>query len=384
MAAHTENSLREYFEWFHRNPELSFEEYQTTEKIKEILEAAGVEILPLPLRTGLVAVIRGKRTGKTVALRGDIDALPIGEESGVPYSSEREGRMHACGHDFHTTAALGAAIALHKRREELEGTVKVVFQPGEESSRGALLITESGVLKDVSVMFGIHGVVNVPVGTVAVSAGPVTAAVDRFQIVLQGKGSHGAEPQKGSDSIVAAAQLVTALQTVVSRNLSPLSPAVVSVTRIQGGNTWNVLPASVELEGTVRTLAQEDRKRIAQRMQDLTQNLCSAFDVAADFQWIEGPPSAQNDFGWSKLAGQVALRQGLSAIPSQLYMGGEDFAYYQALLPSVYIQIGIGDSAPLHHPAFRVDPGVLEPTAKYLVALAESALLRIKNSKITE
>lgn len=371
-------SLLEQFQWFHRHPELSFKEYETTRKIKEILEAEGIEILPLPLETGLVAIVRGAQPGATVALRGDIDALPIQEESAVSYRSVNDGCMHACGHDFHTTAVLGAAIALHNKREQLAGTVKVIFQPGEELATGALKITEQPVLDDVSAIFGVHAVVNVPVGTAAVSAGSVTAAVDRFQITVHGRGCHAAEPYKGVDPIVIASQLVSALQTVVSRNLPPLEAGLVSVTQIHGGTAWNIIPPSVELEGTVRTLNRKEREVIPQRMEELALNVSKAFGGSADFTWIAGPPSTDNDPEWASFAGQVAKENGLSVIPSQLTMGGEDFSYFQQMVPGAYIQMGIGQSEPLHHPAFQVDAEVIELTAAYFADLAEKALQKLR------
>ena len=377
MGIAEKESLLEQFQWFHSHPELSFQEVETTKKIKEILQEHGIEVLPLPLQTGLVAVVRGAKPGAVVALRGDIDALPIEEESAVPYRSLNRGCMHACGHDFHTTAVLGAAIALHNRREQLAGTVKVIFQPGEEVATGALKITEQPVLDDVAAIFGVHAVVNVPVGTAAVSAGSVTAAVDRFQITVHGRGCHAAEPYKGVDPIVIASQLVTALQSVVSRNVAPLQAGLVSVTQIHGGTAWNIIPPSVELEGTVRTLNRNERELIPKRMEELAKGISSAFGGHADFTWIPGPPATDNDPKWAAFAQMVAKEQGLAVIPSQLTMGGEDFSYFQQIVPGAYIQMGIGESEPLHHPAFQLDTDVIQKTADYFAALAEKALQQL-------
>lgn len=377
MGIAEKESLLEQFQWFHSHPELSFQEVETTKKIKEILQEHGIEVLPLPLQTGLVAVVRGAKPGAVVALRGDIDALPIEEESAVPYRSVNRGCMHACGHDFHTTAVLGAAIALHNRREQLAGTVKVIFQPGEEVATGALKITEQPVLDDVAAIFGVHAVVNVPVGTAAVSAGSVTAAVDRFQITVHGRGCHAAEPYKGVDPILIASQLVTALQSVVSRNVAPLEAGLVSVTQIHGGTAWNIIPPSVELEGTVRTLNRNERELIPRRMEELAKGISSAFGGHADFTWIPGPPATDNDPKWAAFAQTVAKEQGLAVIPSQLTMGGEDFSYFQQIVPGAYIQMGIGESEPLHHPAFQLDTGVIQKTADYFAALAEKALQKL-------
>lgn len=379
-----EKSLVETFEWFHKNPELSFEEFETTKRIREILTDAEVELLDLPLKTGLVAQITGGQPGPVIALRCDIDALPIQEESGLPYESCQAGKMHACGHDFHTTAMLGTTLLLKQKQKELHGTVRILFQPGEESSLGALKITESTALDDVQAIFGIHTLVNVPVGTVAISKGSVTAAVDTFKIHITGKGVHAAYPHNGTDPIVIAAQFISAAQTIVSRNLNPFHAGLVSITHVQSGNTWNVIPTEAFMEGTVRTMDKADRVLIPKRLEELAVNIAAAYGAKAQFDWIPGPPATDNDPQWSDFAEQVALETGLNVVRSNPALGGEDFAFYQETLRGVYIQIGTGKSEQNHHPKFRVDSKALLPTAKYMAVLAEKALVQLNTPQTPE
>lgn len=376
-----EETLKQIFEWLHRHPEVSFREVETTKKIRALLAEAGIQILDLPLETGLVAVVSGAQPGPVVAVRCDIDALPIQEQTDLNYRSENAGVMHACGHDFHTTAILGAAFLLKQRENELQGTVKLLFQPGEESSLGALKITESGVLDDVQAIFGIHVIPNVPVGSVIVSPGAITAAVDRFAITLTGKGGHAAHPHETVDPIVMAAQLISAAQTIVSRNANPFHQSLVSLTHISSGSTWNVIPNTAELEGTVRTLQAEDRKMVPERLEELAKGIAKAFRGTADFRWIPGPPATDNDPEWTEFAAEIAEKSGLRVVPAVPSLGGEDFAFYQQDLRGVYIQIGTGSSEPNHHPNFRVDPAALQGAAVYFAALAEQALRKLNVQK---
>ena len=230
----------EEFEWFHRHPELSYEEVETTKRIRVSLERAGIRILDLPLKTGLVAEVgQGE---PLVALRTDIDALPIEEQTDLPYRSEHRGRMHACGHDFHISSVLGAALLLKQHEQELTGRVRIFFQPAEEAPGGAKVLIEAGALKDVAAIFGLHASPLMEVGTVGISEGAVMAAVDRFVFRFHGTGTHAAHPESGVDPIVLAAAFIQSVQTVVARNLNPFSAGVVSVTHIAAGNTWNVIP----------------------------------------------------------------------------------------------------------------------------------------------
>lgn len=370
--------LEKEFEWFHRHPELSYQEYQTTARIKELLQKRDIEILDLALETGLVAVIRGKYPGPIVALRGDIDALPIGEETNLPWQSQNEGKMHACGHDFHLTSIYGTALLLKAQEENICGTIKLIFQPAEESSLGALKIIETGILDDVETIFGIHSSALLPVGTIGIKSGSITAAVDRFELELKGFGCHGAYPQEGHDSIVATGALIGALQSIVSRNVDPLDSGVLSITHVEAGKTWNVIPESAFLEGTIRTLNGTTRKLFEQRFKDITNYISEAYQVEAKIKWIAGPGSVVNDGKWTEFAKKVAQEADIEVVGGSVSLGGEDFAFYQDKIRGTFIQIGTGKTYPSHHPKFQVDPAALSLTSKYLSKLAINALIQLK------
>ncbi len=364
-----EEKLKEWFEWFHRNPELSYEEYETTEKIRSILEQEGIEVLPCELETGLVAIVRGEERGPVQALRCDIDALPIEEESGLPYSSGRAGKMHACGHDFHIIAGIGCAILAQEQRERLKGDVKIIFQPGEETSLGALKILETDVMDDVEKIWGIHADPTNQVGVLGISGGYVTAAVDRFVIELRGVGCHGAHPDDGADPVPAAAAMVQALQTIVTRNVNPFHPALISVTRIQAGNTWNVIPETAELEGTVRTMDKEDRALFERRIREIARHTAAAFGINASVRWIAGSPATYNDGEMADYAVKTAEEYGFCVVPEESSLGGDDFSFFEEKIPGCYLKIGTGKGQTIHQPGFRVDRSVILPAAEYLCVL---------------
>lgn len=369
-----EQKLTDFFEELHSHPELSYEEYETTERIKRELHAAGIEILQTPLKTGVVAIIRGAQPGKTYGLRCDIDALPIMEETELPYKSEIPGKMHACGHDFHTAAVLGTALLLQERKEKLHGNVKILFQPAEESSHGAETVLQTGILSDVEAIFGLHTAAYLPVGTLGIRAGSVMAAVDRFELNITGTGCHGGHPDEGVDTILVAASVIQALQSIVSRNLNPFHTGVVSVTRIHGGNTWNVIPDKVELEGTVRSMDKEDRVFIEKRMRGIAENIAAAYGAKAELLWYLGPPATVNEETWSAFAEDVAKECGYEVVPQRNSTGGEDFAFYLEKIPGCFINVGTGVGYPNHHPQFYADEAALAPAAEYFARLLEEAL----------
>lgn len=364
-----EKKLMEYFEWFHKNPELSYEEYKTTDKIREILVNAGVEILPCRLETGLVVVIKGKLPGPVQALRCDIDALPVREETGLPYASCQKGVMHACGHDFHTVCGIGCALLLQERKEELAGSVKIIFQPGEESSLGALKILETGVMDDVEMIWGIHADPTNEAGVLGIRQGYVSAAVDRFAITVKGEGCHGAHPDDGVDPILTAAAIVQALQSIVTRNVNAFHPALLSVTRIEAGNTWNVIPEKVFLEGTVRTMDREDRILFEKRVGEIARNTAIAYGAEAGMEWIAGCPAVYNDEEMVRKSIRAADKCGLKVVPEESSMGGDDFAFYEEKIPGCYMKVGTGKGQTIHQPGFKVDESVILPTAVYLTEL---------------
>ena len=369
-----EQKLTGFFEELHMHPELSYEEYETTERIKRELAAAGIEILQIPLKTGVTAIVRGAKPGKTYGLRCDIDALPIAEETDLPYKSKPPGKMHACGHDFHTAAVFGAALLLQERKEELQGTVKILFQPAEESSHGAETVLETGVFSDVTAIFGLHTAAYLPVGTLGIRAGSVMAAVDRFELNITGTGCHGGHPDEGVDTILVAASVIQAFQSIVGRNLNPFHTGVVSVTRINGGNTWNVIPDKVELEGTVRSMEKDDRIFIERRMREIAEHTAAAYGANAELLWYPGPPATVNEKAWSAFAQKVAEESGFEVVPQRNSTGGEDFAFYLEKIPGCFINVGTGVGYPNHHPKFYADEAALTPAAEYLEKLLVEAL----------
>ena len=369
-----EQKLTSFFEELHMHPELSYEEYETTERIKRELAAAGIEILQIPLKTGVTAIVRGAKPGKTYGLRCDIDALPIEEETDLPYKSKTPGKMHAYGHDFHTAAVFGAALLLQERKEELQGTVKILFQPAEESSHGAETVLETGVFSDVTAIFGLHTAAYLPVGTLGIREGSVMAAVDRFELNITGTGCHGGHPDEGVDTILVAASVIQAFQSIVGRNLNPFHTGVVSVTRINGGNTWNVIPDKVELEGTVRSMEKDDRIFIERRMCEIAEHTAAAYGANAELLWYPGPPATVNEKAWSAFAQKVAEESGFEVVPQRNSTGGEDFAFYLEKIPGCFINVGTGVGYPNHHPKFYADEAALTPAAEYLEKLLVEAL----------
>jgi amidohydrolase len=360
----------------HQHPELSNEEFATTDKIKSWLHQANIRLVDLPLKTGVVAEI-GNSEGPLIALRADIDALPIAESTHLPFSSVHAGKMHACGHDFHTSVMLGAAHLLKARESTLPGRVRVFFQPAEETFNGAEQLISAGALKGVQAIFGLHNAPELPVGTFGTRSGALNANVDRFEIIIRGKGAHAAKPEEGIDTIVTAAHIITALQTLPSRNYSALQSLVLSVTRVSGGNTWNVLPEKVELEGTVRTHDNEIRRSVPERITQLINGIANAVGAEAELIWYPGPPVVINTAHWADFSKQVAAEFGYDVqdIPPQ--MGGEDFAFYLHHVPGAFVNIGSASPFGLHHPRFNLNEDAIYPAAQYFHLLADRALRQL-------
>lgn len=372
-----EEELIQLFHEFHRHPELSNEEFQTTEKIKKLLTDVEIEVLDLPLKTGIVAEIKGHPNGPVVAIRCDIDALPIIEETNLKYKSVSQGKMHACGHDFHIAVVLGAAYLVKKYQPSLIGTVKFIFQPGEESADGAKQILRTGVLDDVNVIFGIHNVSDCEVGIMGIKEGAMTAAVDRFEINITGVGSHAAKPEKAVDPIIIATNIINALQTIVSRNISPVDKALLSVTHVESGNTWNVIPETAYIEGTVRTLEEDTRKLIHKRMKAIIEGISQSYNGKAEFIWHSGSPATRNDAEWTEFASKLGMRMGYDVKKITMGLEGEDFAYYQKKIPGVFIIVGTGVSQAHHHPEYTVDERAIVKCSRYFARLSECVLKEI-------
>ena len=372
-----EEELIGLFHEFHRYPELSNEEFETTKKIKELLGQVDIEVLDLPLKTGLVAQVKGNPNGPVVAIRCDIDALPIIEETSLSYKSLSNGKMHACGHDFHTAVVLGAAYLVKKYQGSLIGTVKFIFQPGEESGDGAQKIISTGALDDVDAIFGIHNVSDYEVGVMGLKEGAMTAAVDRFEIKITGVGSHAAKPEKSVDPIIISTNIINALQTIVSRNISPTDKALLSVTHVESGNTWNVIPETAYIEGTVRTLDEHTRELIPERMKALVEGIAKSYGGNAELIWHSGSPATKNDEEWTNFASKLGRIMGYDVKRITMGLEGEDFAYYQKEIPGVFIVVGTGISEAHHHPEYTVDEKAIIKCSRYFSRLAECALKKI-------
>lgn len=375
---HLETMLIERRRELHRHPELAFEEKETTEKIKSWLTEASITLADLPLETGALAVIGGKKPGPVIALRTDIDALPIAEQTGLPFASVNPGKMHACGHDLHMTSMLGAALLLKERENELNGTVKIIFQPAEEIGEGARRVLKTRVLDDVRAICGMHIMPYLPVGTVGIKSGPLMAGVDHFIIDLSGKGTHGAVPEQGDDLIVVSAQIISALQSIVSRELSPLDQAVISTTRISAGNTWNVMPDHAQLEGTVRTFTENTRRKIEKRMKELVTQIAAAFAVSGSVNYMRQGPPVDNNAELAALAAEAAPSAGLKVVVPSPTTIGEDFAYYQKQMTSLFVFMGVSGSSGLHHADLVVDERAIGKSARFFAIFAEQLLKKLK------
>lgn len=365
------------FEWLHAHPELAYEELETTARLRADFARAGIRMRDLPLATGLVAVI-GTGENPVVALRTDMDALPVNEETNLPYASQYQGKMHACGHDFHMASVLAAALLLKEREAQLAGTVYIVCQPAEEAPGGARTVLDTGALDGVAAIFGIHARPIYPVGTLGLCTGGMMASVDKFELTFHGAGTHAAQPDRGCDPVVMAAQFVTAAQTIAARNISPLRPAVVSVTHIEAGATWNVLPERAWMEGTIRLFDADDRALVKERMEALADGIAAAFGGRAEITWTAGPPAVINTERWNALAKETAEQEGFAVVDAVPWMAGEDFAYYQETMETCFVFIGTGLAPENHHPKFTVDPAAIPMTARCLAHMAEEALRRLK------
>ena len=372
MTEHIKDLIEQEFYYFHKHPELSYEEFETTKRLKADLQKAGIKIEDNNLKTGVIATIgHGKRV---VAIRADIDALKITENTDLAYKSVNEGIMHACGHDSHASAVLGAALLLKEAEDSLNGTVRIIFQPAEEAPGGAREIINAGGLKDVEAIFGIHSAPIFEVGTLGIAKGPTCAAVEKFKIVLKGKGTHAAHPELGVDPLLAASQFVGAVQSIVSRNITPGDPAVVSVTRLDAGTSWNIIPDSVELEGTIRTYSKEARSLAKTTFERILKGTALSFGVSADLSWVVEIPATDNDKDLSEFATKVARDLNFDVQKSPQSMGGEDFSLYQEKVKGLFIQFGTGPGAPNHNPLFKVDPKAIYPTSVYLSELIKRYL----------
>ncbi len=379
MTALSPQQLVRWRRELHQHPELSDQEFATTERLTRWLQQLNVKLLPLALKTGVVAEIGHGEP--LIALRADIDALPIDEQTDNPWRSQQPGVMHACGHDLHSSVMLGVAQQLQRIEAQLPGRVRILFQPAEEIFTGAKQLLAAGALNDVQAIFGLHNAPDLPTGTLRTRGGAYYANVDRFQINITGKGAHAARPHEGIDSIVIGSHIVTALQTLPSRVFSSLESVVVSVTRFTAGNSWNVLPQTVELEGTVRTHNAEIRAQIPQKIEALIKGISAGFGAQVELVWQEGPPSLVNTPEWADFALSLAKEQGYQTQIGTPQMGGEDFAFYLQQLPGAFVSIGSASDYGLHHASFDPDEAMLEPAVQYFTELAQRALLTLRQQQ---
>lgn len=366
----------------HRHPELSFQEYKTTEFIIDQLKALNIKV-DRPLDTGCVGIIEGgKPSDKVIALRADIDALPIREEGAhkQDFISENEGVAHCCGHDSHTANMLGTAQILSDLKEEIEGTVLLVFQPGEEKlPGGGRLLCETGYLQDkgVDVIYGLHSKPDLAPGQISLRKGPLMARPDEFKIEIIGKGGHAASPHEAIDPIVMASQIVGQLQTIVSRSINPTEPAVVTVGKISGGSAHNIIPEKVEMLGTVRTFAQETADVIRDRIEAIVKGVTEASGGSYSFDFDYGYP-AVNNTDWAtdvviNTASQL-LGTGNVKVLDDPIMAGEDFAFYQQEFPGVFFFLGsgreeTGSMYTWHHPKYNIDEDCFTTGAALMASL---------------
>jgi amidohydrolase len=367
-------SLVEWRRDFHRHPETAFQEHRTSSVVRAFLEATGIEVRACG-GTGLRGVLRGGRPGRTVALRADMDALPVAEIAEHDFPSHNPGVMHACGHDGHMAILMGAARILAARRETLEGNVVFLFQPSEENPPGgAPLMVQEGALEGVDAIFGLHLWQPLPSGVVGIRAGAMMAQADEFEVTVQGRGGHASQPQLTVDPVVVASQIVVAAQTIVSRFTDPVEAAVVSFTTIHGGRIHNIIPDSVTMTGTVRTFEPAIQRAVKQRLGEVCEVTCRLFGATGDFRYTDGYPPLVNDAASIDLVGRVAAREfGAERCRTIApVMGGEDFAYYLQHVPGAFVMLGIGDNRPYpHHNArFDIDENVLPIGVRLMTAVA--------------
>ncbi|TCO69068.1 M20 metallopeptidase family protein [Marinisporobacter balticus] len=364
---------------FHMHPELAFEEFETSKIVAKELKALGIEVKEHIAKTGVVGLIRGKHPGKTVLLRADMDALPIEEEAEVSYKSNIPGRMHACGHDGHTAGLLGVAMILNDLREQIHGNVKLVFQPAEEDDGGAKPMIEEGILENpkVDAAFACHLWGSIKSGDIHVKYGPMMAAPDKFAFKVIGKGGHAAMPHACVDPVMIAVQAINNMQSIVSRRMNPVEPAVVSFCTIHGGKGHNVIPNEVEVGGTIRTFDNDIRKWIPQAMEETLKGITVSQGATYAFELIEHFPPLINDTKMTdlvktateKIVGKNHVHE--DQVPN---MGGEDFSFFAQAVPSAFFFVGIAEDENNwvfhHHPKFQWDDKNLLVSSQALAQVA--------------
>lgn len=349
---------------FHMYPEISLKEFKTSNLIKSELDKIGIKYMQVA-ETGVVANIKGENPGKTIALRADIDGLAVTEANDVEYKSQHEGFMHACGHDCHMAMLLGAAKILNEMKSEINGNVKLIFQPAEEIGVGAKKLIKEGVLKGVDGVFGMHVWSDLECGKVCAMEGPTWAAADVFNIKVKGKGGHGSAPHRGIDAALVASSIVVNLQSIVSREISPFEAAVVSVGYLKAGSQYNVIASDAMLKGTTRCYNEEVRKKFPIAIERIMKDTANAYRAEAQLEYRQGPPVVVNNSECSKMAERSIQKIGAKAVHFEKISAGEDVAEYMKLVPGVFAVVGVGNNKigacyPQHHEKFNVDEEALE------------------------
>jgi len=363
----------------HENPEILFETHRTSAMVAEKLKDFGCDEVVTGIgRTGVVGVIKGKQdnSGKVIGLRADMDALPIMEATGVDYASKTPGAMHACGHDGHTAMLLGAAKYLSETRN-FDGTVVVIFQPAEEGGGGGKEMCDDGMMArwGIQEVYGMHNWPGLPVGSFAIRPGAFFAATDQFDIHFEGKGGHAAKPHETVDTTVMAAQAVTALQTIASRNADPVDQVVVSVTSFEtSSNAFNVIPQKVHLKGTVRTMSKQMRALAETRIDEICRGIAATFGGTVVVDYHRGYPVMVNSEDQTEFAAEVATKVSGGCDDAPLVMGGEDFAFMLEERPGAYILVGNGDTAMVHHPEYNFNDAAIPAGCSWWAEIVESRM----------
>jgi amidohydrolase len=365
----------------HAHPETAFEEHRTADQVASKLESFGIEVHRGLAGTGVVGTLRAGTGRRAIGLRADLDGLHIHEKNGFDHASKHEGKMHACGHDGHTTMLLGAAKYLAETRN-FDGIVHFIFQPAEENEGGGRVMVEQGLFDKfpVEAVYGMHNKPGLPVGKFGIRPGPMMAAYDRFEIAIRGKGTHGAMPHLGIDPVVVAANIVTALQSIASRATDPVEAVVVSVTQIHGGDTWNVIPDDVVIRGTTRAFKPEIHKSLEPSIRRIAEGVCAAFGATMTMRYDYGYPPLVNDEAHTRTAAEIAAEiVGPENVNSTLdpTMGAEDFAFMLQAKPGAYIFIGNGPAEGgclLHSPHYDFNDEILPLGASYWARLVERTL----------
>jgi amidohydrolase len=366
---------------FHQYPELAYQEFETAKRVERELKKLKLKVKTGIAKTGVLGFLEGSKKGKTCALRADMDALPVLEQTNFPYKSKTKGIMHACGHDLHMTCVIGAATVLSELKDELPGNVKFIFQPSEEvGPGGAKPMIQAGILKNPKVegIFGLHSDSSIPVGMIGVKDGPMMAQADSFDISIIGKGGHGARPHDGVDAIVLASSVIQALQTIVSRRINPLEPVVISIGQIEGGTARNIICDRVILKGTARTLNKNVTKNIPKLLKEITSGIVKSYGGDFEFKYSPGYPVLANDKEMTDLVrSSIKKLYGGKAIfeIKNPMMGGEDFAYFLKEVKGSFIRLGIRNEKkdavyPWHHPKFTVDEDAIKIGTEVLFQVA--------------